>query len=243
MYVDGRLGFLIVFEGEWGAGVSYCAECFDLIMAKWLICSVGPVVAFSAAGLACDCDAVSAPGTAGEAAAAPRWGWEAAVVYNHAFTDIRKHSPAPRIDTWGAEVTGLYRVRGNHFASFRFGYAYGDEGGFELQRFVLAPGYRYCRVLSEDWCVFAGAYAGLGVSVLDSPGMVHRSHALSRKDDMANVVYGAELGVRYQIAPNTWLLGSLGVNAGSAPFHSARFENATEEQVNLSFGFGIGGCF
>lgn len=223
--------------------MSYCVECFALIMAKWLICSVVPVVLFSAAGLACDSDAVYAPEDAVGADAAARWGMEVAVVYNHAFTDIRRHSPAPRIDTWGADVTGLYRVRGNHFATFRFGYTYGAEDGFDLQQFVLAPGYRYSRVLGEDWCVFAGVHAGLGISVLDSPGAAHRSYAISRKDDMANVVCGAELGARYEIAPNTWLLGSLGLNAGTEPFHSAGFENATEEQVNLSFRIGIGGRF
>lgn len=232
-----------MFLGGWGCGGGL-SEFFDLIMAtNWVTYCVAPAMLFSAAGLACDSDAMRVPGEAGEAAGASRWGMEVAVVYNHAFTDIRRHSPAPRIDTWGADVTGLYRVQGNHFATLRFGYTYGSEDGFDLQQFVLAPGYRYSRALSEDWCVFAGAYAGLGVSILDSPGMVHRSYAISRKDDMANVVYGAELGARYEIAPNTWLLGSLGVNAGTAPFHSARFEDATEEQVNLSFRIGIGGRF
>ena len=75
--------------------------------------------------------------------------------------------------------------------------------------------------------------------MLDYPGMPHRHYALSRKDDMANVVYGVELGTSYAISPTVRLLGSLGVNGGTAPFHSAAFSDATEEQVNLSLRVGV----
>lgn len=191
----------------------------------------------AAAGVACDEDSVVSQGETG------RWGWEVAGRYNHAFTDIRRHSPAPRIDTWGADVTGLYRVRGNHFVTCRFSYGYGAEDGFRLHRLVLAPGYRYEWKLNEQWNAFAGGSIGIGVSMLDSPGMQHRSYAISRKDDMANVELGLEAGASYALSPTLRVIGSVGLNAGTAPFGSAAFANATEEQVNLSFRLGLGGAF
>lgn len=228
--------FLIVFEAGGANGGLTALNVFDSVtMRRWFICSVVPA-AVLAAGVTLGNEG-EAPLSAGMGG---RWSWEMAGRYNHAFTDIRKHSPAPQIDTWGADVTGLYRVRGNHFVTCRFSYAYGAEDGFKLHQLALAPGYRYCRELDERWSVFAGAYVGIGVSMLDYPGMPHRSYALSRKDDMANVVLGAELGARYAIGPNMWVMGAVGLNAGTAPFHSAAFEDATEEQVNLSLRLGIG---
>ena len=195
-----------------------------------LVCGA---VSLSAVGLGCDCDSVVAQSEPG------RWGVEVAGVYNRALKDIRRHSPAPRIDTWGADVTGLYRVRGQHFASCRFSYAYGAEDGFKLHQFALVPGYRYEWVLNEQWSAYAGAGIGIGVAMLDYPGMQHKHYAISRKDDMANVVYGVELGTSYAISLTVRVLGSLGVNGGTAPFHSAAFSDATEEQVNLSLRLGV----
>ena len=195
-----------------------------------LVCGA---VSLSAVGLGCDCDSVV---TQSEPS---RWGVEVAGVYNRALKDIRQHSPAPRIDTWGADVTGLYRVSGQHFVSCRFSYAYGAEDGFKLHQFALVPGYRYEWVLNEQWSAYAGAGIGIGVAMLDYPGMQHRHYALSRKDDMANVVYGVELGTSYAIAPRVRVGCSVGVNGGTAPFHSAAFSDATEEQVNLSLRAGV----
>ena len=52
-------------------------------------------------------------------------------------------------------------------------------------------------------------------------------------------VYGIEAGTSYALSPTVRVLGSLGVNGGTAPFHSAAFSDATEEQVNLSLRVGV----
>ena len=215
----------------------------SITMRRWFICSVVPTAVLLATvgvalGASEDATAVAGEEAPLSAGMDGQWSWEVAGRYNHAFTDIRKHSPAPQIDTWGADVTGRYRVRGNHFVTCRFSYAYGAEDGFKLHQLALAPGYRYCWAGDGRWSAFAGAYVGIGVSMLDYPGMPHRSYALSRKDDMANVVLGAELGARYSIGPNMWVMGAVGVSGGTAPFHSAAFEDATEEQVSLGIRLG-----
>ena len=189
------------------------------------IAMIGGGTVLASIGQACDCD---------ELVSQNKWGMEIAGVYNHALTNIRQHSPAPRIDTWGTDVTGLYRVRGSHFLSCRFSYAYGAEAGFKLHQFTLVPGYRYEWKQNEQWCTFAGAGIGIGVSMLDYPGMQHRAYALSNKDDMANVVYGVEVGANYAITPRSQVGCSLGLNGGTAPFRSAAYSDATEEQLNLS---------
>ncbi len=173
------------------------------------------------------------------ATAASPFSWELAGNYNHAFRSIRSHAPAPSIDTWGADITGLYQLQGNHALSFRFSYAYGADSGFHVHNFALMPGYRYTHSFNEQWCIFAGVNAGIGLSILDSPGMKKRSHALSRRDDMANIVYSAELGAGYTVSPQVRIIGSIGVNGGTSPFHSAGYEDAREEQFNLGLRLGI----
>lgn len=173
------------------------------------------------------------------AAASTPLSWEIAGNYNHAFRSIRTHAPAPSIDTWGADITGLYHLHGHHHLTFRFSYAYGADDGFRMHNFAIMPGYRYMRPLNEQWCIFAGVNAGIGVSMLDYPGMERHTYALSNRDDMANLVYSAELGARYTVSPHVRVIGSIGLNGGTSPFHSARYEDAREEQFNLGVRLGI----
>lgn len=172
-----------------------------------------------------------------------KYSWEVAAVYNHALTDINKNFPSPSIDTYGFDVTGLYNVKGNHYATLRFSYAFGEESGFELNNFAIMPGYRYVRPVAEKWTAFAGANLGLGISMLDYPGLHGSDYALSSGDDMANIVYSVEVGASYAVTPKLNIVGAVMLNGGMSPFGGATYSDASEEQVNVGVRLGVGGKF
>lgn len=172
-----------------------------------------------------------------------KYSWEVAAVYNHAITDINKCYPSPSIDTWGFDVTGLYNVKGNHYATLRFSYAFGEEDGFELNNFALMPGYRYVRPVSEKLTAFAGANIGLGISMLDYPGMDGDDYALSSGDDMGNIVYSVEVGAAYAVTPNINIIGAVMLQGGTSPFDGAEYSYASEEQAAIGVRLGVGGKF
>ena len=172
-----------------------------------------------------------------------RYSWEVAAVYNHGLTDINKCYPSPSIDTYGLDVTGLYNVKGNHYATLRFSYAFGDQCGYELNNFAIMPGYRYVSPVAEKWTVFAGANLGLGISMLDYPGMHGSDYAISSGDDMANIVYSVEVGTSYAVTPNLNIVGALMLNGGTSPFGGATYSGASEEQVSYGVRLGVGGKF
>lgn len=172
-----------------------------------------------------------------------KYSWEVAAVYNHALTDINKCYPSPSIDTYGFDVTGLYNVKGNHYATLRFSYAFGEDSGFELNNFAIMPGYRYVRPVAEKWTAFAGANFGLGISMLDYPGMKGDDYALSSSDDMANFVYSVEVGASYALTSKLNIVGALMLNGGMSPFGGAAYSDASEEQVSYGVRLGVGGKF
>ena len=178
----------------------------------------------------------------GDTCSAP-WSWEIAAVYNHALTDIDKGHNTPSIDTYGVDVSGIYAVRKKHKFTFRLGYTTGAQAGYNVTNLAFMPGYRYENPISDKLVVFAGAGVGLGLSMLDTPALGRRHYGVSDKDDMLNVVYSVEVGARYAILENLDIVGAVMFNGGTSPFHSASYEHATEEQMNIGVRLGIGGQF
>ena len=170
--------------------------------------------------------------------------WEVAAVYNHALTDINEKCNTPSVDTYGVDVTGIYNYKKNHKFTLRVGYATGEQAGYDLTNFTFMPGYRYEKPISSKLTAFAGAGVGLGLSVLDTPGMVHRHHGPTKYDDMVNIVYSVEVGARYAVRKNLDIVGAVMFNGGSSAVHrTASFSNATEEQMSVGIRLGIGGQF
>lgn len=173
----------------------------------------------------------------------PQYYWEVAGRYSHSCTDIDANHSSPSIHTWGIDLTGLYRVQGNHYLTLRLGYAQGEVRGFELYQFSLMPGYRYEAPLGESMRFYAGAGLGVGVSVLSYPGIHAFSHSISSEDDMANLVYSLEIGLKYEITPSVDVGAALIFHGGISPFHDAEFEHASEEQSAIGIRFGFSGAF
>lgn len=173
----------------------------------------------------------------------PQYYWEVAGRYSHSFTDIDADYPSPEIHTWGIDLTGLYEVTGNHYLTFRLGYAYGSADGYELNQFSIMPGFRYEAPLGESMSFYAGAGVGLGISILSYPGIHSFSHSISSEDDMANLVYYLEMGLKYEITPTVDVGAALIFHGGTSPFRDAEFENASEEQTAIGIRFGFSGAF
>lgn len=167
--------------------------------------------------------------------------WEVAANANYALTDICKNTCSPSINTYGADVTSVYNVKGNHYFTCRFSYAYGEDSAYHLHNFAFMPGYRYQFKLTEKWAAFAGAQVGLGLSMLETPGMKHDQYAVSTLDDMMNIVYSIETGVRYAVCPNLDIFGSIMFSGGTSPMPSASYDTgASEEQQSVSARIGVG---
>ncbi len=173
----------------------------------------------------------------------PPYYWEVAGHYSHSCTDIDANHSSPAIHTWGIDLTGLYQVKENHYLTFRLGYAYGSSDGYELNQFSIMPGFRYEAPLGESMRFYAGAGVGLGISILSYPGMHSFSHSISSEDDMANLVYYLEMGLKYEISPSVDVGAALIFQGGTSPFRDAEFERATEEQAAIGIRFGFSGAF
>lgn len=199
------------------------------------------------AGLGLLCAQVAVAGSepvivpASTVAAANPLRWEVAANANYALTDICKNTCSPSINTYGADVTAVYNVKGNHYFTCRFSYAYGEDSAYHLHNFAFMPGYRYQYQLSEKWAAFAGAQVGLGLSMLETPGAQLHHYSISTMDDMLNIVYSIETGVRYALCPNLDIVGSIMFNGGSSPLPGASFdEGASEEQQSVGARIGVG---
>ena len=167
--------------------------------------------------------------------------WEVAANANYALTDICKNTCSPSINTYGADVTSVYNVKGNHYFTCRFSYAYCEDSAYHLHNFAFMPGYRYQFKLTEKWAAFAGAQVGLGLSMLETPGMQLHHNAVSTMDDMINIVYSIETGVRYAVCPNLDIVASIMYNGGTSPLPSASFDaKASEEQQSVGARIGVG---
>lgn len=172
-----------------------------------------------------------------------RYSWEVSAVYNVAMTDIYEPANSPSIDTYGVNLTGLYNVKDNHYATLSFTGAFGSQAGYELTTFSLAPGYRYMRPVDDKLSVFAGASLGLNISMLDYPGMKGSDYAWSSGDDMANLIFSVEAGARYAVTSKIDVVGAVMLNAGTSPFGGASYSKAKEEQWSLGVRLGVGGNF
>ncbi len=211
-------------------------------MKKFIVSAVALVVA-SVAMAGTESAIVPQPSTT-EVWQSARYSWEVGAVYNVAMTDIHEQANTPSIDTYGVNLTGLYNVAGNHYATLSFTYAYGAQAGYNLNTFALAPGYRYMRPLNDKLSVFAGASLGLNISMLDCPRAETGNYALSSADDMANLIFSVEAGARYAVTPKLDVVGAVMLNAGTSPFSGAEYDGcAKEEQWSVGVRVGIGGKF
>ena len=133
------------------------------------------------------------------------WAIEVGTGYNFASKDLFKGvEDQKKVNTWGWDLTGVYKLDENNALTLRLGYAYGsrkqdNDIRYKVNNWSLMPGYRYTYALSDKWFAFAGANVGLvSFAWLDK-----------EKEDLGNnhksgwgFGYSAELGVRYAVCGN-----------------------------------------
>lgn len=135
---------------------------------------------------------------------------EAAVSYNFAARDIFRFGDfkGPRVDTLGADITGMYTVNENSSFNLRFGFATGEDSKnydefyklrARVNNFYLMPGYRYTHRMGEYVFGFIGANVGvINQSVklrAELLGDVDKGHGSEY-----GFAYSAEAGFRYEIS-------------------------------------------
>lgn len=149
---------------------------------------------------------------------------EASAFYGFASKDLFKGSSAGqagRVDSYGGDLTIGQNF--NTTASgavqawdLRLGYGYGSNScadGFEdssgnlykerakLHRFTLMPGYRYSVNFNDAWGGFVGVNLGVCNASIKSLAIGESERLHAHKSDWG-FAYSAELGLKYQFAPD-----------------------------------------
>ncbi len=131
------------------------------------------------------------------------WAVEVGTGYNFASKDLFKgDEDQKKVNTWGWDLTGVYKLDENNALTLRLGYAYGsrkqdDDYRFKVNNWSLMPGYRYTYALDDQWSLFAGVNVGV-------TNMKWRVTGEGEATDKSGWGFGysAELGVRYAINTN-----------------------------------------
>ena len=104
------------------------------------------------------------------------FGLELNAAYNFALKDISKANneyPSISVDTYGVDLTALYRLDKHSTLNIRFGWTTGDEDTdflydgspdslkTELTNIYIMPGYRYTGEITNGLSFFGGANVGL----------------------------------------------------------------------------------
>lgn len=138
---------------------------------------------------------------------------EMGVSYNFAARDIVKvkNGNAPKVDTLGVDLTGVYAVSDRSSLNLRFGFATGSDDvrgnsyfdtsktDVRVNSFYLMPGYRYTHPLGEYAYGFIGANIGVINESIKAKFTdnfdVRRFHGSEY-----GFAYSAEVGMRYEIS-------------------------------------------
>ena len=131
------------------------------------------------------------------------WAIEVGTGYNFASKDLFKGvEDQKKVNTWGWDLTGVYKLDENNALTLRLGYAYGsrkqdNDIRYKVNNWSLMPGYRYTYALDDQWSLFAG----VNVGVTNMKWRITGDFPAVEKSGWG-FGYSAELGVRYAINTN-----------------------------------------
>ena len=131
------------------------------------------------------------------------WAVEVGTGYNFASKNLFKDfEDQKKVNTWGWDLTGVYKLDENNALTLRLGYAYGsrkqdDDVRYKVNNWSLMPGYRYTYALDDQWSLFAG----VNVGVTNMKWRITGDFPAVEKSGWG-FGYSAELGVRYAINTN-----------------------------------------
>lgn len=165
--------------------------------------------------------------------------------FNSAVNDIYEN--IGKINTVGADITGVYQKDEHHAYTLRLGFGYGSgetHGGdqeWDVTHVCLMPGYRYTAPLSDKSSYFVGA----------NLGVVHQSVKFTDKDDegseswSGNSIgfgYSAEIGVQYKWSEKVTLLAAYQLSGSTNQTEFDIFDDEKikcKQQMYNTFRFGV----
>ncbi|MBQ7024000.1 MAG: outer membrane beta-barrel protein [Akkermansia sp.] len=153
--------------------------------------------------------------------------WAVEVAGVHTWTMADSADAMHNINTWGAELTGVYHISDNWAATLRFTWADGSGrvesaypgGGVATQKLDVAnwslmAGARYTLPISEKLSCFCGVYAGLGRTEMKSEFACNwgedDNHRETHTADDVGLAYSVETGLKYDICESLYVIGSVG---------------------------------
>lgn len=181
------------------------------------------------------------------------FGLELNAAYNFALKDISKASdeyPSIKVDTYGLDLTALYRLDENNTFNIRFGWTTGDEDTdflydeladslkTELTNIYIMPGYRYTGKITDGLSFFGGVNVGLAQTKAKLEETFY-GETWSESKSKWGFAWSAEIGLSQQITNTgsvTLALQLQGLHG--RPSFNQEFEGKSEAQLNLGVRLG-----
>ena len=150
---------------------------------------------------------VDVPAIVPAPAAPSAFGVEVGAVYTSALNDVVEGVDG--INTWGVDVTGVYKVSPNWATTLRVGWATGSDDlsaieELEVNTVNIMAGIRYTAPITETLSWYAGGEIGVGY--------VNYTDTFAGEDETFEdwgFAYGFEAGLRYDVSSSVYLYSAL----------------------------------
>ncbi len=183
------------------------------------------------------------------------FGLEVNGAYNFALKDIAdiEGSGGFKVDTYGLDLTAVYRIDKHNSVNLRFGWATGDnddniadyeyEGGYiyenwkaEVTNITIMPGYRYTTAVTDSMDFFCGANAGLVRTEVEATETVNTFRGIfsaSEKENEWNFAWSTEVGITQKMFVNGKLTLALQLQGLCAQPYFKYFGGESDSQLQL----------
>lgn len=145
-----------------------------------------------------------------------------------------------KIDTIGADITAVYNLSKNWAITLRGSWATGSDTLFNIMdidvtNWSIAPGIRYTLGITDNLSAFAGVNIGYGDSDVDT-----EIKGLGLRESLSDsgLVYGIELGLKYDINDSLYLYGAAQYWGTTAEPDQAGAK--LDKQAGFNFRLGMG---
>ncbi len=149
------------------------------------------------------------------------FGLEVNAAYNFALKDIASDL-ALKVDTYGLDLTAVYRIDKHNSVNLRFGWATGDNddnvwfsdvdlGAYsvnekvEITNITIMPGYRYTTAVIDSMDFFWGINAGLVRTEAELTASLYGLASASMKKDEWNFAWSTEVGIAQKVSEHSKL--------------------------------------
>ncbi len=183
------------------------------------------------------------------------FGLEVNSAYNFALKDIAdiEDSGGFKVDTYGLDLTAVYRIDKHNSVNLRFGWATGDNdasflsydenvGNYddhwkaEITNITIMPGYRFTTAVTDSMDFFCGVNAGLvrtEAEATETANTLRGILSVSEKEDEWNFAWSMEVGITQKVSAHGKLALALQLQGLRAQPYFKYFGGEPNSQLQL----------